>query len=130
MIGRIFPADSGGTLYEPADWKLCEGPYVQHMPTLCMFRIECDEEALESGNATIHDFYAILAHLCEGRPCPDGDGLVFLGRGAIAVYLQTIGAWNPNLEETPVERCPVCKEPWQDGHRCDLSKITENDVPF
>ena len=130
MIGRIYPAENGGILYEPADWKLREGHYIQHMPTLCMFRIECNEAALKSGKATIHDFYAVLAHLCDGRPCPDDDGLIFLGRGAIAVYLQAIGAWKPLVEEMAVETCPVCKEPWHDGHRCDLSKISEDDIPF
>jgi hypothetical protein len=76
------------------------------------------------------DFYAELAHLCNGRRRPDESGLTFLGRGAIAFYLQEIGAWKPDLIDATIDECPVCKEPWCEGHRCDLEKTAGEDIPF
>src|SRR5580704_12453634 len=105
MLRRIYPEENV-VLYEPADWRLCEGNYVQHLPTNCMFRVECNENAIVMGSAKLTDFYAELAHLCNGRRRPDESGLTFLGRGAIAFYLQEIGAWKPDLIVADIEECP------------------------
>jgi hypothetical protein len=128
-VNRIYP-DEIGILYEHADWRLCDGPYVQHLPTSGMFRIGCDEGAIARGSARLTDFYAEPAHLCKGLRCPAESGLTFLGQGAIAFYLQEIGVWKPDLIAADIDECPGCKQPWHEGHRCDLEKTAAEDIPF
>jgi len=92
-----------GIEYEPSEWRLCEAPAhcVTHLPTWTIFQIRLNEEARAKGKATLDDFFAVVVHVCRGQYRPTDDVLEFLGRGAIAVYLQAIGAWKPEVTRTP-----------------------------
>jgi hypothetical protein len=97
-------------LYRPNDaqlteWEMGGGALIRHLPTSTIFRIGVDEEARRKGKASLDDFYAQLVHACDAKWAPDQgmdqDSLNFLGRGAIAVYLQEIGVWKPVVVEIP-----------------------------
>jgi hypothetical protein len=107
MNGEVIrlDRDATGVLYEPEDWELVEGHcMMRHKPTGCIFDIDCDDDAKESGVGTVFQFCARLAHVCNHRALPSAKEQVPLGRAAIAVFLQAIGAWKPVVRHVPGPR--------------------------
>jgi len=103
---KIYPDPfAEGIPYEPADWLVRgEGPFARHLPTHTIWRIDFIRDR-PSGGRELKDWYATLAHVCEPYYGPDegldDETMDFIGRGAIAFYLQAIGAWNPEVVEEP-----------------------------
>jgi hypothetical protein len=114
--GDLIRLDRNATsvLYEPEDWELVEGHcMIRHKPTSCIFEIDCDDDAKKSRVATVFQFFARLVHVCNHRALPSAKEQVPLGRAAIAVFLQAIGAWKPVVRHVPgprarrhPKRCP------------------------
>jgi len=103
-IVRLDP-EAGRVLYDPKDWELVEGQtMIRHKPTSCIFIIECDDEAMQNGEATLFQFSASLIHVCDHRRIPSITKQVTLGRAALAVFLQAIGVWKPEVREVTVRR--------------------------
>jgi hypothetical protein len=106
MSEQIYPDPaSDGIDFEPTEWELAEMRWPHHIPTHSMWRIGCNDSVKQKGEGSIFDFYAELGHVCEGWYGPDEgfdqETLTFLGRGAVAFYLQARGVWKPNMVEFP-----------------------------
>jgi len=106
MGAKIYPdPNSKGIEYEPSEWELLDGPYARHQPTGLIFRVDCDEEILHRKAAAVNDFFACVVHACDhlyrADEGFDEEMMQFLGRGAIAFYLQAIGAWKPEVVSYP-----------------------------
>jgi len=107
VSGELIRLDpkAKGTLYEPRDWELMEGwNMMRHTPTGCIFRIVCGGEASGRGRATIYDISARMIHVCDGRRIPTPVERAPLGRAAIVILLQEIGAWKPVVINIPDRR--------------------------
>jgi len=91
-----------GTLFEPKDWELVRGHrMIRHKPSGCIFAIDCDNDAIQKDTATVYQFSARLVHVCDHRTVPSFAVQRPLGRAAIVVFLQEIGAWRPVVTEVP-----------------------------
>jgi hypothetical protein len=103
---KIYPDPvAEGMPYEPADWVVPDdGPFARHLPTHTIWRIDFNRES-PSGGRALNDWYATLAHVCQPHYGADegldDETMDFIGRGAIAFYLQAIGAWKPEVVVTP-----------------------------
>jgi hypothetical protein len=96
-----------GVLFEPKDWDLVEGfNMMRHKPTSCLFQIECDDAAMRASRTTIFDFSARLIHVCGDGRIPRQAEQARLGRAAIALFLQEIGVWKPEVINIPDRRSP------------------------
>ena len=108
---RLDPQEEGVS-YEPEDWDLVEGRRMRHMLSGCIFDIGCDDEAIQNGEATLFQFSARLVHVCAHRKIPSAETELKLGRAAIAVFLQAIGAWKPMVRNVPDRRACRHRKPW------------------
>jgi hypothetical protein len=101
---RLDPKASG-VLYAPEEWSSIEGSrMMRHKPTHTVFEIECDDVAMERGEATVFEFSARLVHVCDSHAVPSAAEQAPLARAAIAIFLQEIGAWKPEVREVPNRR--------------------------
>ena len=70
---------------------------MHHELTQTIFRVEPDKGALKRGAIGLFDVAAKLVHVCDGCEVPSQTEQVELGRAAIAVSLQEIGVWKPDV---------------------------------
>jgi hypothetical protein len=88
---------AGGVEYEPGDWTRTGPRQMHHEPTQTIFEVAPDKAAMKRGSIGLFDVSAKLVHVCDGCKIPSQTEQVELGRTAIAVYLQGIGMWKPDV---------------------------------
>jgi hypothetical protein len=93
-----------GIAYEPEEWELSGAAFARHLPTSTIWEIDFDRVS-SSGGTRLEDWFVRLVHVCDHRYKADeglDDGTMeFIGRGALAFYLQAIGAWKPEIVDEP-----------------------------
>ena len=94
--------EAQSVLYEPRDWSRCATDCMRHVPTHTIFKVDPDAAAIERNAIGIFDVGAQLVHVCEGHKVPTARQQERLGRAAIAIFLQQIGMWEPEVVDIDV----------------------------
>jgi hypothetical protein len=97
---RLDPEQNGVDVADD-DWCIGSGGhFITHMPSHVTFEIGLDEGLERAEKVSVFNFSARPVHICAGHALPYSEDLINLGRGAIILYLQGIGAMQP---KRPVE---------------------------
>jgi len=75
------------------DWSIGSGSnFMTHLPSHVTFQVDLDEGMKKAERVSVFNFSAKPVHIGQGHALPGPEQLIELGRGAILLYLQGIGA--------------------------------------